>query len=76
MVRIPSPKMDDMAALAAAAAETSFSTGGEKAGFTGIATACECCGAPTALYYFNPFRAFCVEHGSAPPVLRPVSAQA
>jgi hypothetical protein len=67
--------MDDMAALAAAAAETSFSTAGEK-GFTGIATTCECCGAPTSLYYFNPFRAFCVEHGSAPPVLRPVAAEA
>jgi len=68
--------MGGMAALAAAAAETSFPIGGEKAGFTAIATTCECCGAPTALYYFNPFRAFCVEHGSAPPVLRPVAAQA
>ena len=76
MVRTPSPKMDDMAALAAAAAETSFSTAEDKAGFTGIATTCECCGAPTALYYFNPFRAFCVEHGASPPVLRPVSAEA
>ena len=49
---------------------------GEKGGFTGISTTCECCGAPSALYYFNPFRAFCVEHGSAPPVLRPVAAKA
>ena len=68
--------MGGMAALAAAAAETSFPFGGEKAGFTAIATTCECCGAPTALYYFIPFRAFCVEHGSAPPVLRPVAAEA
>lgn len=65
--------MDHMAALAAAAAETSFSSSGEKGGFTGIATTCECCGAPTALYYFNPFRAFCVEHGAAPPALRRVA---
>jgi hypothetical protein len=63
-----------MAALAAAAAETSFSAGGERGGFTSIATTCECCGAPTALYYFNPFRAFCVEHGSSPAVLRPATA--
>jgi len=76
MVRIPSPKMDDMAALAAAAAETSFSMAGDKGVFTGIATTCECCGAPTALYYFNPLRAFCVEHGSSPPILRPVAAEA
>jgi hypothetical protein len=67
--------MDGMAALAAAAAETSSSFGGERSGFTSIATTCECCGAPTALYYFNPFRAFCVEHGSSPPVLRPAPAQ-
>jgi hypothetical protein len=61
--------MNRMAALAAAAAETSVSLTGER-GFTGIATTCECCGAPTALYYFNPFRAFCVEHGSSSAALR------
>jgi hypothetical protein len=65
--------MHRMAALAAAAAEASSSPGGERRGFTSISTTCECCGAPTALYHFNPFRAFCVEHGSAPPALRPLT---
>jgi len=57
-----------MAALAATAVESPLPGRGNQAGFTGIATSCERCGAPSAIYFFNPFRAFCVKHArSLPP---------
>jgi hypothetical protein len=57
-----------MAALAANAVETTLTDRGNQAGFTGISTSCERCGAPSAIYFFTPFRAFCVKHArSLPP---------
>jgi hypothetical protein len=62
--------------MAALAAETVGSTSparGNQAGFTGISTSCERCGAPSGIYFFNPFRAFCVKHARSlpPPVAVP-----
>jgi hypothetical protein len=57
-----------MAALAATTVERTQPGGGNQAGFTGISTSCERCGAPSAIYFFDPFRAFCVNHArSLPP---------
>ena len=57
-----------MAALAATTVESTLPGRGKQAGFTGISTSCERCGAPSGIYFFNPFRAFCVKHTrSLPP---------
>ena len=57
-----------MAALAATTAESTLPGRGNQAGFTGISTSCERCGAPSGIYFFNPFRAFCIKHArSLPP---------
>jgi hypothetical protein len=57
-----------MAALAATAVQGARPDRGNQAGFTGISTTCERCGAPSGIYFFNPFRAFCVKHArSLPP---------
>jgi hypothetical protein len=54
-----------MAATAAVALDGFPPVGDTRAGFSTLATTCECCDAESSLYFFNPFRAFCVEHGTS-----------
>jgi hypothetical protein len=55
-----------MAATAVAEIESTPQVPAGRASFSSIATKCERCGAQSAIYYFNPFRAFCLNHSHSP----------